>query len=113
MKRKDARKRKFEGQNCLSQPDTGVQSNSEGISPDHPPKKSRHTIQPTKFSENVITTGRSMGGKLGDVNGSTDWGKIVSASTANQKAQRFIVFIGPSNHFVCDHFSRLTLLFPF
>ena len=96
IKRKEARKRKFEGQNYASRPDAGVQLN-DGPAPDHPPKKkSKHTLGPSVLPKNIKTGEKVIAGKLAVAHSSTDWGKDDSAPTAAQKVPRFIVFIGPS-----------------
>ena len=111
IKRKEARKRRFEGQNCVSRPGAGIQLN-EGTSPDHPTKKkSKHTLGSPVFSKSIKTAEKVIAGNLPVAGRSTDWGKEDSASTATQKVQRFIVFIGPSNPFIYADLSRLTVLF--
>ena len=95
--RKEARKRKFEGLDCVSRLDAGIQSN-EGTSPDHPPKKkSQHTLGSPVFSKSIKTAEKVIAGNLAVADKSRDWGEEDSASIPTQKVQRFIVFIGPSN----------------
>ena len=111
IKRKEARKRKFEGQNCVSRPDAGGQWN-EGTSPDHPPKKkSKHTLESPVLPKNIKTVEKVIAGKLAVARRSTDWGKDDSAYTATQKVQRFILFVGPSNPLMYADLGPLTVLF--
>ena len=112
MKRKEARKRKFEGQNGVSRLDAGIQLN-EGTSPDHPlKKKSQHTLGSPVFSKSIKKTAEKVvAGKLAVADRSREWGEEESASTPTQKVQRFIVFIGPSNPLIYADISRLTVLF--
>ena len=99
LKRKQARKKKFEGQNCDSPSDVGVQLDFEGTALDHPPKKkSKQTVQPLiAHSENTTTAEEVTAGKVAVVDGSMSCDREEPASTAVNKAQRFIVFIGPCN----------------
>lgn len=109
--RKEARKRKFEGQNRVSRPDAGVQLN-EGTAPEHPPKKrSKHTLGLPVLSKTSTNVEKVVAGKLAVAHRATDWGKDDSASTAIPRVQRFIVFIGPSNPLRYAGLSRLTVLF--
>lgn len=95
LKRKEARKRKFQGQNYVSPTDAGVTLSLEGISPDLPSRvKSNQTSPPPVSLRNNITAGEVMAGKLAVADRSTNWGRDESAT---RKPQRFIVFIGPSN----------------
>ena len=111
IKRKEARKKKFEGQNCVSLPDAGIQLN-EGTSPDHPlKKKSQHTLGSPVFSKSIKTEEKVIAGKPAVADRSRNWGEEDSASTPTQKVQRFIVFIGPFNPLIYADFSRLTVLF--
>ena len=110
LMRKEARKRKFDGQTCMSRIEIGTQLN-EGTSPDHPPKKkSKHTHESPVFSKNTGTAENITAGKLAVADISTDWGKEESPSTAIRKAQRFIVFIGTSNSLIYADLNRLTVL---
>ena len=110
-KRKEARKRKFEGQNLVSRPDAGVRLN-EGTAPEHPPKKrSKHTLGSPVISKNIKNVEKVVAGKPAVAHSATDWGKDDSTSTATPRVQRFIVFIGPSNHLRYAGLSRLTILF--
>ena len=83
LKRKEARKRRFGGQNYLSLPDAGVQLDLENTSPNHTPQDmSEQALPPPVASKNLITAVKSV-----------DAGR---EAVATQKAQRFIVFIGQS-----------------
>ena len=108
--RKEARKRKFEGQNHVSRPDAGVQLN-EGTAPEHPPKRSKHTLESPVISKNIKNVEKVIAGKLAVAHSATDRGKDDSTSTATPRVQRFIVFIGPSNQLRHAGLSRLTILF--
>ena len=111
IKRKEARKRKFEGQDCVYRPDVDIHLN-EGTSPDHPPKKqSQHTLGSPVFSKNIKTAEKVIACKLAGADRSTDCGEEDSASTTTQKVQRYIVFIGPSNPLIYADLRRLTILF--
>ena len=98
MKRKEARKRKIEGQNGERLLETGVKLYSEGTSADELPKKtSKQALPPSPPSENIlITENNNAVGKVAVVDESTYQGKDESLT---RRPQRFIVFIGPSTPF--------------
>ena len=98
LKRKEARKRKFGGQE------------SESLFDTVPPKKKSKQAPPLpSSSERISTAGKSAAGKVAVVEESTDGGK--EENLATQKAQRFIVFIGPSTLCQYGSVSRLTVLY--
>lgn len=106
MKRKEARKRKFGGQNSDILPGAGVRLDLEGISTDEPPtKKSKKVPLPPCSSEGIPSDEKNAAGKDAVVDESTD--QRIEKSSATQKAQRFIVFIGPSTPFKYAWVSRL------
>ena len=95
LKRKEARKRMFGSQNRDS---ANVQLDLEDTSANEPPrKKSKQALPPPSSSQEIPTAGGNAAGKVAVVEQSTDQGK--EGKSANQKAQRFIVFIGPSTLF--------------
>ena len=95
FKRKEARKRKFGGQNYSSPPDAGVQLDLEGTSPKHTSQKmSEQELPPPVPSKNLITAVKAMAGKSAVTDQSMDAGR---EAVATHKAQRFIVFIGQSS----------------
>ena len=105
IKRKEARKRKFRGQNNESLLEAGVKMNLEGTSADEPAKKKSKQAPPPS-SRNVYTLEKNTIGKVAVADESTEQG--IEEHLATQKAQRFIVFIGPSALFAFAGFSRLT-----
>lgn len=110
LKRKEARKRKFEGQHSESLLDAGVKSGLEGTSAGGPlQKKSNQAPPPPSSLERIPTAEKIATRKVAVVDESTDQGK--EEESATQKAQRFIVFIGPSTLFKYAWLSRLTALF--
>ena len=107
IKRKAARKRKFGGQNSDSLLGAGDRLDLEGISTDEPPtKKSKKASPPISSSEDIPAHKKYAAGKAAVVDESMDQGK--EENSAIQKAQRFIVFIGPSTLSNYASFSRLT-----
>lgn len=110
LKRKEARKRKFGGQNSEPLLDAGVRLDLEGTSSDEPPKKKpKQAPPPLSLLEKIPTAEKNAAGKVALVDESTNQGK--EEKSATQKAQRFIVFIGPSTLFKSAWLSRLTALF--
>ena len=105
LKRKEARKRKFENQNSESLFDAGVKLDLEDSPASESPKKKSKQVPPPPSSSEEIPAA----GKVAVVDESTDQGK--EENPANQKAQRFIVFIGPSTLFKYARLSDLTALF--
>ena len=102
IKRKEARKRKFGGQNSESLLEAGVKLNLEGTSADEQAKtKSKQAPPPS--SRNVSTVEKKTAGKVAVADESTEQG--TEEPLATQKAQRFIVFIGPSALFAFAGFS--------
>ncbi|CAD6590829.1 MAG: hypothetical protein ASARMPRED_005074 [Alectoria sarmentosa] len=91
IKRKEARKRKFGGQNSESLLEAGVQMNLGGSSVDEPAKKKSKQAPPPS-SRNVSTVVKNTIGKVAVADESTEQG--IEEHLATQKAQRFIVFIG-------------------
>ena len=101
LKRKEARKKKFRGQDCLSLSDAGVQVDLEGTLPEHPPnqKLKQAPRLPVSSGNPVpsIAAEKVTAAKFAVLDESTDQG----GESAPQKVQRFVVFIGPytlSNH---------------
>ena len=110
LKRKGARKRKFGGQNSESLLDTGVKLDFEGTSANEPPKKkSKQAPLAPSSSESIFMAEKITAGKVAVVVESTDQGTEETSPT--QKAQRFIVFIGPSSLFRYAWLSHLTACF--
>lgn len=103
LKRKEARKRKF-GQDSEYSLDDAIRLDFEGSSADEPPRKrSKQASLPPFSSEKTPAARTSAAGKVDE---STEQGRA-----AIQKAQRFIVFIGPSTPFKHAWFGRLTALY--
>ncbi len=95
LKRKEARKRMFGSQNRDFLFDANVQLDLEDTSGNEPPKKKSKQALPLPSSSGEIpTAGKNAVGKVAVVEESTDHGK--EEKSGNQKAQRFIVFIGLS-----------------
>lgn len=108
-KRKEARKRKF-GQDSEYLLDDGIKLALEGSSADEPPmKKSKLALLPPFLSEKIPAAAQNTAGKVAVVVESTNQGKEGKAAT--RKAQRFIVFIGPSTLFRHAWLGRLTALY--
>ena len=97
-KRKEARKRKTEGQNGERLLERGVKLYSESTSADELLKKtSKQALPPSPPSENVsITENNNAVSKVAVVDESTYQGKD---ELLTRRPQRFIVFIGPSTPF--------------
>ena len=101
LKRKEARKRKFR-QDSEYLLDDGIKLDFEGSSADEPPrKKSKQAPLPPLPSEKTSAARKS--------DESTEQGKEEKA--AIRKAQRFIVFIGPSTLFKHAWLDRLMALY--
>lgn len=97
LKRKEARERKFGGQNL------------ESTSADKPPrKKLKQALPPLSAAKQVPTAENIAAGKDPVLDKSTDQGE--EDESACPKAQRFIVFIGPSTLSKNARLSRLTAL---
>lgn len=110
LKRKEARKRKFESQNSESSFDAGIKMDLEDSQASESPKKKSKQMPPSPSpSEEIPTAEKSAAGKVAVVDESTDQAK--EENPAKRKAQRFIVFIGPSNLFKYAWLSDLTVLF--
>ncbi|KAF6222927.1 hypothetical protein HO133_000978 [Letharia lupina] len=111
LKRKEARKRKFEGQHSESLLDAGVKSGLEGTLAGGPlHKKSNQAPPPPSSSERIPTAEKIAARKVAVVDESTDQGK--EEESAIQKAQRFIVFIGnlpytATDESVSKHFAKI------
>lgn len=94
-KRKQARRRKFGGQESEPLLDTGINLDLKDTSANEPPKKKSKQAPPPRSSpEDRFPAGKGAAGNVAVVDESTDWGK--EENLAAQKARRFIVFIGPS-----------------
>ncbi|KAL9127947.1 MAG: hypothetical protein Q9175_007635 [Cornicularia normoerica] len=111
LKRKEARKRKFGGQNSEPLLDAGVRLDLEGTSSDEPPKKKpKQAPPPLSLLEKIPTAEKNAAGKVALVDESTNQGK--EEKSATQKAQRFIVFIGnlpytATHESISKHFAKI------
>ncbi len=95
LKRREDRKRKFGGQSRDILFDADVQLDLEDTSANESlKKKSKQALPPPSSSEEIPTAEKDAAGKVAVVEESTDQGK--EEKSVNQKAQRFIVFIGLS-----------------
>ena len=93
LKRKEARKRKFGGQNSETLIDAGIQCNIEGTSVGDPSHKKLKQAPPPTSSRILLVAEGNTAGKVAVVNDAMYQRREESPT---QKSQRFIVFIGPS-----------------
>lgn len=96
LKRKEARKRKFEGGQGSSPLDADFRLELEGISENNPPSKKIKRAAPSPSSQEYLTTKKDAAGKIPNVDKSISMDLGSGDRLATQKSQRFILFIGPS-----------------
>lgn len=105
LKRKEARKRKF-GQDSEHLLDDNIRLDFEGSSAEElPRKKSKQAPSPPFPLEKTPAASKAAAGKVAAIDKSTEQEETEKA--AIQKAQRFIVFIGPSTLFKHPWLGRL------